>query len=319
MREAGQIPFGWIADNTTWMRKPATFTGIEQCLNSTSHFYRRNLWAAMPVYVEVWCEKDALAGVLMQETEVYDVPLMVAKGYASISFLHSAAKTIEAKGKPAHIYHFGDLDPSGVDAARGVVRRFYKTKDRPFPIMQIGSGIFATNESSKYDWRPFKKQAEQGIRALLRSYPKLDFFALKPIHIELRYIDAFPASLVGNVALFTFLEKQTTLKIALPQILTDKKVLEPDAEGRLGFRAILAGRKQSQLLIDLASGKNADTGEDIVRLETKVISLRPDVPTLASSSFRAIDSWLEKAHEITSPLFKQLIKPETLANYRIGN
>jgi hypothetical protein len=72
-------------------------------------------------------------------------------------------------------------------AAHSVVRRFYKAKDRPFPIMQIGPGIFATNESSEYDWRLFKKQAEQGIRALLRSYPKLDFFILKPIHMELRY------------------------------------------------------------------------------------------------------------------------------------
>ncbi|PWT84412.1 MAG: hypothetical protein C5B56_15670 [Proteobacteria bacterium] len=120
MREAGEIPFEWIADNTRWMRKPSTFTGIEACLESTAEHYRRNLWAAMPVYVEVWCEKDALAGVLMEETEPYDVPLMVAKGYASLSFLHSAAKTIEARGKPAYIYHFGDLDPSGVDAARDI-------------------------------------------------------------------------------------------------------------------------------------------------------------------------------------------------------
>ena len=74
----------------------------------------------MPVYVEVWCEKDALAGVLMEETETYDVPLMVARGYASLSFLHSAAEAIESKGKPAYIYHFGDLDPSGVDAARDI-------------------------------------------------------------------------------------------------------------------------------------------------------------------------------------------------------
>jgi hypothetical protein len=120
MREAGQIPFEWIADNTRWMRKPSTFTGIESCLNSTASCYRRDLWASMPVYVEVWCEKDALAGVLMEETEVYDVPLMVARGYASISFLHSAAMAIAATGKPAHIYHFGDLDPSGVDAARDI-------------------------------------------------------------------------------------------------------------------------------------------------------------------------------------------------------
>jgi hypothetical protein len=102
------------------MRKPSTFNGIESCLNSTAHYYRRDLWAAMPVYVEVWCEKDALAGVLMEETRTYDVPLMVAKGYSSISFLHSAAETIQAKGKPAYIYHFGDLDPSGVDAARDI-------------------------------------------------------------------------------------------------------------------------------------------------------------------------------------------------------
>jgi hypothetical protein len=120
MREAGQIPFEWIADNTRWMRKPATFTGLESCLSNTSKFYRRDLWAAMPVYVEVWCEKDALAGVLMEETETYDVPLMVARGYASLSFLHSAAMAIEAKGKPAYIYHFGDYDPSGVDAARDI-------------------------------------------------------------------------------------------------------------------------------------------------------------------------------------------------------
>jgi hypothetical protein len=120
MREAGQIPFDWIADNTRWMRKPTTYVGIESCLNATSNFYRRDLWAAMPVYVEVWCEKDALAGVLMEETKTYDVPLMVAKGYASLSFLHSAAMAIQAKGKPAYIFHFGDLDPSGVDAARDI-------------------------------------------------------------------------------------------------------------------------------------------------------------------------------------------------------
>jgi hypothetical protein len=120
MREAGDIPFEWIADNTRWMRKPSSFTGVEQCLTSTANFYRRNLWTSMPVQVEVWCEKDALAGVLMEETEIYDVPLMVARGYSSMSFLHSSAKAIEAKGKPAYIYHFGDLDPSGVDAARDI-------------------------------------------------------------------------------------------------------------------------------------------------------------------------------------------------------
>jgi hypothetical protein len=120
MREVGQIPFEYIADNTRWMRKPATFTGIESCLKATAHHYRRNLWAAMPVYVEVWVEKDALAGVIMEETKSYDVPLMVARGYSSVTFLHAAAKAIGERGKPAYIFHLGDLDPSGVDAARDI-------------------------------------------------------------------------------------------------------------------------------------------------------------------------------------------------------
>src|SRR5262249_18510106 len=36
MREAGNISFGWIADNTRWMRKPATFVGLEACLRVCS-------------------------------------------------------------------------------------------------------------------------------------------------------------------------------------------------------------------------------------------------------------------------------------------
>jgi hypothetical protein len=79
MRETGDIPFYWIADNTRWQRKPTTYVGLDACLEATANFYRRDLWAAMPVYVEVWCEKDALAGVLVEETDPYDVPLMVAR------------------------------------------------------------------------------------------------------------------------------------------------------------------------------------------------------------------------------------------------
>jgi hypothetical protein len=120
MREKDQIPFDWITDNTRLMRKPSSFTSLKSCLKATADFYRRDIWSKMPVYVEVWCEKDALSGVIVVETEVYDVPLMTARGYSSITFLHNSAKHIREIGKPAYIYHFGDLDPSGVDAARDI-------------------------------------------------------------------------------------------------------------------------------------------------------------------------------------------------------
>lgn len=41
MRLAGTIPFGWIADNTRWVRRPTTFDGLEDALYHTARFYRR--------------------------------------------------------------------------------------------------------------------------------------------------------------------------------------------------------------------------------------------------------------------------------------
>jgi hypothetical protein len=61
--------------------------------------------------------------VVVQETDPWDVPLMVTRGYASLSFLHAAGKVIEACRKPTFLYYFGDYDPSGLDIPRVVEKR----------------------------------------------------------------------------------------------------------------------------------------------------------------------------------------------------
>lgn len=120
MRRNGLLPYGWLADNTRWQRKPATYHSIDHALADTARFYRKNLWADADSYVEIWLEKDALSGVVMPVTEAYDAPLMVARGYASLSFLHSAAAYIDTLSVPTFIYHLGDFDPSGVNAGEKI-------------------------------------------------------------------------------------------------------------------------------------------------------------------------------------------------------
>ena len=114
MRRSGDISYHWIADNTRWMRKPTTYSNLEQAAQETAQFYRRRLWDDQDVYVEIWLEKDALAGVLYPITAQYDVPLMITRGYPSLSFLYSAAEGILDEDKPAFLYYLGDHDPSGV-------------------------------------------------------------------------------------------------------------------------------------------------------------------------------------------------------------
>jgi hypothetical protein len=45
---------------------------------------------------------------------------MVARGYASLSFLHSASEYINVLDVPTYIYHLGDFDPSGVNAGEKI-------------------------------------------------------------------------------------------------------------------------------------------------------------------------------------------------------
>jgi hypothetical protein len=120
MRKTKELPYEWLADSPRWMRKPHTYSNLAQMLEEQVRFYRRALWATQPVDVEVWLEKDALAGVLYPVTEEWDVPLMVTRGYPSLTFLHSAAAEMELTTWPTYIYYLGDHDPSGVDIPRMV-------------------------------------------------------------------------------------------------------------------------------------------------------------------------------------------------------
>jgi hypothetical protein len=123
MRLSGDLEFGWIADNTRWMRKPKTYSSVEEALQSTARTYRKALWDDQDAYVEVWTEKDALAGVLLEETKKWDVPLMVSRGFSSLTYLYEAAEAISDQGKPAYLYYFGDHDPSGLRIDAAIERR----------------------------------------------------------------------------------------------------------------------------------------------------------------------------------------------------
>jgi len=120
LRRDGVLPYGWIADNTRWQIRPNVYTGIESALTTWHDAYRRDFWARQGVHVEVWVEKDALAGVVSSVTREYAVPLYVARGFSSITFAYDAAQDIARIDKPTFVYHFGDFDPSGVSAAESL-------------------------------------------------------------------------------------------------------------------------------------------------------------------------------------------------------
>ena len=79
--------------------------------------YRRDLLASQPYAVEIWIEKDALSRVCHDVAFEYCVPVVVARGFSSVSFLHEcrrrAVRARREGRRGFRILYFGDLDPSG--------------------------------------------------------------------------------------------------------------------------------------------------------------------------------------------------------------
>ena len=74
---------------------------------------------------------------------------MVARGYASLSFLHFAAEQIASLDVPSYIYHLGDFDPSGVDAGRKIERTLRELA----PDARIAFKRIAVTPEQIAEWR----------------------------------------------------------------------------------------------------------------------------------------------------------------------
>lgn len=124
LRETGKVPWGYVVDSTRWVRQLDSWASPAAAVEAAARVYRKSIWMDAKVVPEIWLEKDALSGVVFDVTAEWDVGLYTARGYASLPFLHSAAEAIaerwRMKGKKTAIYHLGDFDPSGRDAARAI-------------------------------------------------------------------------------------------------------------------------------------------------------------------------------------------------------
>lgn len=151
LRRAGRIAYHWIADNTRWQRRPRTFDSWEDALAHTARTYRRSLWQDADADVEIWIEKDALAGVLIPVTAEYDVSLMVSRGFTSETFAYEAVAAYEGSDRPLIVYALYDFDRSGQDAARSLrekLARFGAERD-----VEVRFQLLGLDARQVWQWR----------------------------------------------------------------------------------------------------------------------------------------------------------------------
>lgn len=125
-RLAGLIDWHAITDRTRNLAELSHWDKPESILSAVAEQYREEKWKSQPRRVEVWIEKDALAGVFQRVCEELDVAYFSCRGYTSQSEMWVAAQRLreyERAGQETIILHFGDHDPSGLDMTRDIQDR----------------------------------------------------------------------------------------------------------------------------------------------------------------------------------------------------
>lgn len=125
-RLAGLIDWNSIEDRTRNLKALGHWTSPQEIMDSAAASYRLDKWETQNYRIEIWIEKEALAGVFERVANEFDVPFFCCRGYTSQSEMWSAAQRLRShynSGYKPLILHFGDHDPSGIDMTRDIMDR----------------------------------------------------------------------------------------------------------------------------------------------------------------------------------------------------
>ncbi|WP_299078728.1 hypothetical protein [uncultured Paraglaciecola sp.] len=97
------------------------FENPDEYMRSIGSDYSKEWWTGQKNYVEVWVEKEALAGVISKPCRKWRVNYFSCRGYTSQSEQYKAGRRFYEQlslGKSCYLLHLGDHDPSGIDMTR---------------------------------------------------------------------------------------------------------------------------------------------------------------------------------------------------------
>lgn len=178
-----------------------------------------------------------------------------------------------------------------------VTHRFFKTKGQ-HPLFQLGPGVFTVNDNNKnYVWKEFHQMVKYGISCLNSSYEK----ELIPSKIQLRYIDRVSPYIFGDNDKFDFLRKH--LKVNAETY--------PFVKGELSniqFTKNFTIDNESALNLIVSTGVDRDTKEDVIEWHTFVSNKK-------RLSWKELDNWVLKAHEICSNTFKNMVSNDLYEHF----
>lgn len=122
-RKAGYLDWSMIEDRTRNLQALPHWDTPGDVIAAAKRSYGNDTWSDQPTRVEVWVEKEALAGIVERAASAWDCAWFSCRGYVSQSEMWNAAQRLGgyiAEGQRVVVLHLGDHDPSGIDMSRDI-------------------------------------------------------------------------------------------------------------------------------------------------------------------------------------------------------
>lgn len=185
-RRGGMLDWESLEDRVRRPQRASEFKDLDELIGAALSSYRLPRLNGQDSYVELWVEKDALAGVLWPIAHRYHITLMVNRGYSSTSAMKDAGerlreKCVEMDVSKAFVLYLGDLDPSGEDMVRDVADRLHE---------YVNSGwLLRLGEKKDKDGKPYQgyvpeKDSERAMRLSPHIEVVVKKLALTPEQVE---------------------------------------------------------------------------------------------------------------------------------------
>jgi len=142
-RMAGYIDWDHITDRTRNLVSNAHWDDAGDLMEGAARGFGMDLWQDQDTRVEIWVEKEALAGVVERVARRWDCSYFSCRGYVSSSEQWAAGRRIGRYlmgGQDVVILHLGDHDPSGIDMTRDINDRIrtFLTGDKVRSLISDG-------------------------------------------------------------------------------------------------------------------------------------------------------------------------------------
>lgn len=201
----GLIGWNVIEDRTRSLHRRFFFESKESFIETNrSRFlkgYSRNLLEGQKKYIEVWIEKDSLSSLFERVCDKYMVPVMVCRGFSSVSVIRDFVRRTDKRRKSGQdiiMLYFGDFDPSGME----MLESMKMTIEEEFELLGINYQRVALSKNDIHQYNlPHKpdqlKEKDTRAKKFIREYGRyaVELDALGPDVLSSKVKDAIEEKL----------------------------------------------------------------------------------------------------------------------------